>query len=38
LADFTIIDRNLFSVPPEDIREARVVLTVVGGRIVYEGS
>lgn len=35
LADFVVIDRDLFSMPPEAIREARVDLTVVGGRIVY---
>ena len=36
LADVTLIDRDLTRVPPETIRDARVKLTVVGGRIVYE--
>ncbi len=36
LADFTMIDRDLRAIPPEQIREARVVLTAVGGRVVFE--
>ncbi len=38
LADFVVIDRDLFAVPPEALRDARVDLTVVGGRIVFERS
>ncbi|HXH07992.1 MAG TPA: amidohydrolase [Vicinamibacterales bacterium] len=37
LADFAVIDRDLTAIPPERIRDAKVTLTVVGGRIVYEG-
>src|SRR6185295_17288612 len=36
LADFVILDRDLTRIPPETIREAKVVMTVVGGKIVYE--
>jgi predicted amidohydrolase YtcJ len=36
LADFVLIDRDITRVPPETIRDARVLLTVVGGRIVHE--
>ncbi|HEX2091369.1 MAG TPA: amidohydrolase family protein, partial [Longimicrobiaceae bacterium] len=36
LADFVLIDRDLRAVPPETIRDARVVMTVVGGRVVFE--
>ncbi len=36
LADVVIIDRDLFRIPPETIREARIKYTVVGGRVVYE--
>ncbi len=36
LADFVILDRDLTTMPPEEIREAKVDLTVVGGNIVYE--
>ncbi len=35
LADFTVLDRNLFTIPPETIREARVLATYVGGVQVY---
>jgi predicted amidohydrolase YtcJ len=38
LADFVVIDRDLTRIPPATIREARVVLTVVGGRPVFEGE
>ena len=36
LADFAIIDHDLTRVAPEAIRDAHVVLTAVGGRVVYE--
>jgi predicted amidohydrolase YtcJ len=36
LADFVLVDRDLTRVPPATIRDARVVLTVVGGRVVFE--
>jgi len=36
LADFVIIDRDLTTIAPETIREAKVVRTVVGGKTVYQ--
>ena len=36
LADFVLIDRDLTHVPLESIRDARVMMTIVGGRVVYE--
>ncbi len=36
LADLAMIDRDITRVPPETIREAKVLLTVVGGRVVFE--
>lgn len=36
LADIVLLDRDLFGVPPETISRARVRVTVVGGRVVYE--
>ncbi|HEX7240023.1 MAG TPA: amidohydrolase [Longimicrobiaceae bacterium] len=38
LADFVLIDRDLRAVPPEALRDAKVVATVVGGRVVYEAA
>ena len=38
LADFVIIDRDLTGIPAETIREAKIVMTVVGGRILYDRS
>lgn len=35
LADFVIIDRDLFAIPPAQIKDAKVLMTVVGGRIVH---
>ena len=36
LADFVLIDKDLTAIPPEEIRNARIMMTVVGGRVVYE--
>ena len=36
LADFAIIDHDLTRMAPETIRDARIALTAVGGRVVYE--
>jgi predicted amidohydrolase YtcJ len=36
LADLVLIDRDVTRIAPESIREAKVVLTVVGGRVVYD--
>lgn len=35
LADFVVLDRDLFRIPPDEIREARALLTVVGGRVTH---
>ncbi|HXY32177.1 MAG TPA: amidohydrolase [Gemmatimonadaceae bacterium] len=36
LADFVLIDRDLTKIPPEQIRDAHVVLTVVDGKVIFE--
>ena len=36
LADFAMIDQDLTRIAPEAIRGAHVMLTAVGGRVVYE--
>jgi predicted amidohydrolase YtcJ len=37
LADLVIVDRDLFKIPPEEIRNAKVLTTVVGGKVVSGG-
>jgi predicted amidohydrolase YtcJ len=36
LADLIVLDRNLFKIPPEQLADVKVLLTVVGGKPVYE--
>lgn len=36
LADVIVIDRNLFTVPEDDIRDAKILLTVMDGNITYK--
>ena len=37
-ADLTVLDRDLFSGPPESIADAHVAATIVAGEIVYNGA
>ena len=34
-ADLVVVDRNLFTVPPDSLDRARVSYTIVGGKVVY---
>lgn len=36
LADMVVLSDDLFSIPPEKIKDTHVVLTLVGGRVVYQ--
>jgi predicted amidohydrolase YtcJ len=36
LADLVVIDRDPLTCPIDDVRNTRVLLTVVGGKVVYE--
>jgi len=36
LADFIVVDRDLFNIPVNDIHNTLVDLTVVGGRVVFD--
>jgi predicted amidohydrolase YtcJ len=36
LADIVILDQNLFEISPEKILDTKVVMTILGGEIVYE--
>ncbi len=38
LADFVLLDRDITAIPPAEIREANVLRTVVGGRVVYSSA
>ena len=38
LADFVLLDRDLTRIPPPEIRQVRVLATVVGGQMVFEGQ
>ncbi|MYM71358.1 amidohydrolase family protein [Duganella sp. FT134W] len=38
LADMIVLDRNFFTIPAEDIANIKVLLTVVGGKIVYQSK
>jgi len=35
LADMVVLDRDILTVPPEEIKEIRVLMTIVGGKIVH---
>jgi predicted amidohydrolase YtcJ len=35
-ADFTVYDKNIMEIPEDEILEAKVQLTVVGGKVVYK--
>jgi predicted amidohydrolase YtcJ len=36
LADLVVLDRNVLAIPPDEIRAARVELTIVSGRVIVE--
>jgi predicted amidohydrolase YtcJ len=38
LADLIVLDRNLFDIPAEEIADIQVLLTVVGGKVVYHSD
>jgi len=38
LADLVLLNRDIFRIAPEQIREARVVATILGGRIIFRGE
>ena len=38
LADFVLLDRDLTRIPAPEIRHVRVLATVVGGKLAFEGG
>ncbi len=37
LADLTVLDRDIFTIPKEELLQVSVVLTMVGGRVTFDG-
>jgi predicted amidohydrolase YtcJ len=38
LADVVLLDRDLFNIPPHEISRARVLLTLMNGRVRYRAT
>ena len=38
LADLVLLDRDITRIAPASIRDARILLTIVGGRVVFEAA
>jgi hypothetical protein len=38
LADMAVLDRDILTRPPTELRETRVLYTIVGGRVVFEAG
>jgi predicted amidohydrolase YtcJ len=38
LADLVVVDRDLFAIQPTQIKDSKVLLTMVGGRVVYAAA
>jgi predicted amidohydrolase YtcJ len=36
LADIVVLDRDLFTMPPEELTRAQVATTIVGGKVVFQ--
>ncbi len=36
LADFTVLDRDIYTIPPDDIIDMKVEMTIVGGEVIYK--
>jgi len=38
LADYVILEKNIFDCEPSEIRDVRVIRTIVGGGTVFPGN
>ena len=38
LADFIVLDRDYMTIPEDDLPKIKVLLTIVGGKVVYEAQ
>ncbi len=37
-ADFAVLDRDIYNAKPEELLDVKVVLTVIGGQVMWEGA
>lgn len=38
LADMVLLDQDIFAIPPQQIRDTKVLTTIVGGKVMWEAS
>lgn len=38
LADFCVLDKNILAIDPHEIKDIRTLMTIVGGRVVYDAG
>jgi predicted amidohydrolase YtcJ len=38
LADFVVLDRDIMTCPANDVKDAKALMTVLGGEVVYGGN
>jgi predicted amidohydrolase YtcJ len=38
LADLIVLDRDIFTIPPQEIPDTQVFLTILGGQVVYHSA
>jgi predicted amidohydrolase YtcJ len=38
LADFVVLSENILEIEPAEILETKVLFTIVGGKIVFQGD
>ncbi|MFR3831184.1 MAG: amidohydrolase family protein, partial [Clostridia bacterium] len=36
LADVIVLDRDLFAIPADEIKDAKVILTIMDGQVTFE--
>jgi predicted amidohydrolase YtcJ len=38
LADLVILDTDIFAIPPAQLKDVKVALTMTGGKVVYQAE
>ena len=38
LADLTVLSKDIFTIPPDEILQTHVLMTIIGGEVVYESG